>query len=171
MPKSIGDCTQLNPPDTPLITHSLTRDTLHSSLFTLGTLQHSIRSPTHSLTYSLTPPTMIKAAIYQASEPRGVALRSIPLPQLSGSVYTPNSGNLPKQIIMTALSLLATLLTTLLTVVRWVYPSVPGTYGEYKHRRMILCKVSVLLTHLLTHLLVHPFVHTLTHSLTHSLNH
>lgn len=84
---------------------------------------------------------MIKAAVYLASKPKGVGLRPIPIPQLSGTVYAPNGGNIPKEIIMTLLSLFMSFITTVIAIIRVVCPGVPGPYGAYKDRHMILCKV------------------------------
>jgi hypothetical protein len=86
---------------------------------------------------------MIKAAVYQAARPKGVTLKTIPLPQLSGATYVPNEGNYPKQFVMTALSLFMTVLSSILSFMRLFVPGIPPTFGACEDRHMILCKVII----------------------------
>ena len=80
--------------------------------------------------------------MYKSSCPKGVTTKTIPIPQITGNIYEPNAGNYPKLMAMTLMLWFMKTLMAILSLLRSIIPGIPGPYGAYEDRHMILCKVT-----------------------------
>lgn len=84
---------------------------------------------------------MMNAIVYSKNAPNGIKMVNIPKPTLNETIYDPTKTSTVRSILFTILNCLYHLLSQMMRLLRYIFPSIPSPYGELHDRQWVLCRV------------------------------